>query len=68
MNAESTAVLHDMISETIPEIQGGGNHPPWYNMSQKYLGSLRVNFRAQTWIFDTSIIWGVSKLTVPGAL
>ena len=35
MNAESTAVLHDMISETIPEIQGGGNHPPWYNMSQK---------------------------------
>ena len=35
MNAESTAVLHDMISETITEIQGGGNHPslgiktPW---------------------------------------
>ena len=23
MNAESTAVLHDMISETKPEIQGG---------------------------------------------
>ena len=49
MNAESTAVLHDMISETKPEIKGGvvTTHP-WYNMSQKYPGSLRVKiFRFQ---------------------
>jgi len=43
MNAESTAVLQDMISETIPEIQREVvTTPPWYNMSQKYPGSLRV--------------------------
>ena len=44
MNAESTAVLQDMICETKREIQGGGNHPPPLVVRvTKNLGSLRVN-------------------------
>ena len=42
MNAESTAILQDMISETKPEIQGGWYNPPLVVDVAKKFGSLMV--------------------------
>ena len=44
MNAESNDILQDMISQTRPKIQGGGNHPPPMVVRvTKKLGNPRVN-------------------------
>ena len=64
LNAESIALLQDMICETEHEIQGVVTTPSWYPMSQETLVAWRLTYLTESMSkSDKLVLWALALQT-----